>query len=116
MPRILIVEDNIQYQGLLHKRLLTEGYSVSTANNGKVALEIVKKEQIDLILLDLLMPEVDGVTFYYQLENILKKHLPIIILTNITTATAYNQDVKEVIVKSNVSLDEVVEKVKKYLH
>lgn len=116
MHTILIVEDDKKYQELLVKTLTEEKYTVLKAENGKEALEIVKKEHIDLILLDLLMPEVDGVTFYYQLEQVMKKHIPIIVLTNLSDATGFSKDIKEVLVKANTSLEDVVATVKKYLH
>jgi CheY-like chemotaxis protein len=63
MAKVLIVEDekvlNEAYELVLKK----DGYSVSTALNGEEALERVKKDKFDLILLDLRMPKVDGVEF-----------------------------------------------------
>lgn len=114
MKTLLVVEDSKDYRELLTKRLTKEGYKVLEAENGKVALSLAKKEPIDLILLDLLMPEVDGVSFYYQLTHVAKKHFPIIILTNMTSAVGYNENVKEVLIKAETPLDQVVEKVKQY--
>lgn len=66
MAKVLIVEDekvlNEAYELVLKK----DGYSVSTALNGEEALELVKKDAFDLILLDLRMPKVDGVEFLKQ--------------------------------------------------
>lgn len=63
MAKILIVEDekvlNEAYELVLKK----EGYSVSSALNGEEALSFIKKDQFDLILLDLRMPKIDGVEF-----------------------------------------------------
>lgn len=112
MKTILIVEDNKKYRDLLEEALLDEKLNVITAENGKEALAHVEKEKIDLVLLDILMPEMDGIDFYYQLKNKLKKHISIIVLTNLTDTTAYDGDIKEVLIKSNVSLDEVIAKVK----
>lgn len=115
MKKILVIEDNKSYQDLLKKALELEKWEVITAENGKIALEIVGKEKIDLIILDILMPEMDGITFYYQLKKILKKHIPIIVLTNVSDTAAYGRDIKDVLIKSDVSLDEVVNKVKSFL-
>lgn len=115
MKTILVVEDNKEYRELLSKRLQKDSYKIVSAENGQKALEILKESHVDLILLDLLMPEIDGISFYYQLEHILKKSIPIIVLTNVTDAAGFGKDVKEVLVKSNVSLDEVAAKVKENL-
>lgn len=115
MKTILVVEDNKDYQDLLVRRLTKEGYTTTTADNGEKAEEILKKAKIDLILLDLLMPEEDGVSFYYKLTHILKKDIPVIVLTNVTDAAGFGKDVKDVLIKANVSMDEVVEKVGQYL-
>ena len=115
MKTILIVEDDKKYQKILQQTLIQEGYAVIVAENGKEGLESVRQDQINLILLDLLMPEVDGVTFYYKLKNILKKHIPIIVLTNISDTAAYGKDIKDIMIKANVSLEEVVKRVKENL-
>lgn len=115
MKKILVIEDNRSYQNLLKKALELEKFEVYTADNGKIALEIVQKEKINLIILDLLMPEVDGINFYYRLKNILKIHIPIIVLTNVSDTAAYGKDIKDVMIKTDVSLEEVVDKVKEYL-
>lgn len=115
MKKILVIEDNKSYQNLLKKAFEPEDMEVVLADNGKIALDIVGKENIDLIILDILMPEMDGISFYYQLKNILKKHIPIIVLTNLSDASCYSKDIKEVMVKTDVSIEEVVEKVKEYL-
>jgi len=67
MAKILIVEDekllNEAYELVLKK----EGHQISKAFNGEEALESIKKEVPDLILLDLRMPKMDGVTFLHEL-------------------------------------------------
>ncbi len=115
MKTILIVEDNKEYIELLKERLTKEGYKVLEAVNGKEGLECILHEKIDLILLDLLMPVIDGIDFYYQMTHVLKKHIPIIVLTNVSTATGYSGDVKEVLIKAEVSLDQVVQKIAEYI-
>jgi DNA-binding response OmpR family regulator len=113
MKSILIVEDDEQYRDILNKRLTEEGYSVITATNGSDGLDKAANNPIDLVLLDLFMPKVDGNTFFYHFKD-LNKNVPVIILTNLTE-TAYPYEVKDFIIKSNTSLDDVVKKIKKYL-
>ncbi|MGI0479247.1 SpoIIE family protein phosphatase [Geminocystis sp. CENA526] len=79
---ILVVDDNQNNRDLLYTLLTKENYTVSTAINGKEALEMIDKKDYDLILLDLLMPEIDG---YQALKNIKenpkKKHIPVIMIS-----------------------------------
>ncbi len=112
--RILIVEDEKDYRDVLTERLESEGFTVLKAENGQLALNLMKNTDVDLILLDMLMPQMDGTTFFYHLKNTLKKDIPVIILTNFTEM-AYPQGVTDFVVKANASLDEVVEKIKNNL-
>jgi phosphoserine phosphatase RsbU/P len=79
---ILVVDDNENNRDLLFSQLTRQGYTVSMAVNGRQALEMIDKKEYDLILLDLLMPEIDG---YQALENIKKnekkKHIPVIMIS-----------------------------------
>lgn len=60
MTRILIIEDDVNIRGNTAELLELEGYLVTTASNGRTGLEKIKRETPDLILCDLLMPEMDG--------------------------------------------------------
>lgn len=61
--RILVVDDDPSIQGFLAEALTDEGYEVRTAANGREALTILREWRPDLILLDLMMPEMDGWAF-----------------------------------------------------
>lgn len=79
--RILIVEDNVELL-LMMKHLLSKKYNVVTAYNGKEAVDEIHKNELDLIISDVMMPEMDG----YELVKYVKNsndycHLPIILLT-----------------------------------
>ncbi|MCX6731118.1 MAG: response regulator [Candidatus Roizmanbacteria bacterium] len=115
MKNILIVDDDKIYRDLLKNKLESEGYSVSEAENGKRALEILKiiGKNTQLILLDLHMPEMDGQTFYYELKNSLHLQIPIIILTNQSVA-GYSADLKDFVVKTDITLDELTKKIDTY--
>ena len=83
--RVLIVEDNIELLRLM-KRLLQHRYHVLTANDGREALQLIQTNKIDIVVSDVMMPEMDG----YQLTDHIKhneiySHLPIILLTAKTT-------------------------------
>jgi len=79
--KVLLVEDNVELL-LLMRQLLKSYYRVYSANNGKEALNIIQQKDLDLIISDVMMPEMDG----YELTKKIKEdpnynHLPIILLT-----------------------------------
>ncbi|MFT4595310.1 MAG: two-component system alkaline phosphatase synthesis response regulator PhoP [Bacteroidia bacterium] len=78
--RILLVEDEESLQDIIKLNLELEGYEVSAVNNGKVALEEFASKRFDLVILDVMLPEVDGFTICQtiRLEN---THVPILFLT-----------------------------------
>lgn len=115
---VLIVEDDKKYRTILVKLLTAEGITTQTAADGVEALQKLKgNTQIDLIILDLLMPRMSGWNFMYEIQKIPSRNIPIIILTNLT-ALSYPSEVPvqlDLMMKANVSIDEVVKKVKKHL-
>lgn len=78
--KILIVDDEIEFVELMQMRLEANGYEVITANNGKNAIERAEKDKPDAILLDIMMPEIDGLTVLKELRSKDAK-LPIFIIT-----------------------------------
>ena len=60
MTKILVVDDEPDITFIVKETLMREGYEVIVANNGKEALEKIKSEDPDLVLLDVMMPELDG--------------------------------------------------------
>jgi CheY-like chemotaxis protein len=80
--RVLIVEDDGVTRELLCRLLENEGWTVSAAENGRVALERLATEQPELILLDLMMPEMDGFEFIVELhKHDTWQRLPIVVVT-----------------------------------
>ncbi len=87
--RVLVADDDPSIQGFLAEALTDEGYEVRTAANGREALTILREWRPDLILLDLMMPEMDGWTFRArQLELDGLAEIPVIVLTAGETARA----------------------------
>lgn len=81
-PLILIVDDNEQNLQVLGKLLQLHPYRLALARNGAAALEFVRRKQPDLILLDIMMPEMDGITVCEKIrEEFSGVHLPVIFLT-----------------------------------
>ena len=79
--RILLVEDNVELL-MLMQTLLSSRYHVTTAHNGKEALGLVEQQELDLIISDVMMPEMDGNELTRCIkENPNTSHLPVILLT-----------------------------------
>lgn len=76
---ILIVDDELRIRKLIADFLVQEGYSILEANNGRIALELLAKEHVDLVILDVMMPEYDGWTVCKELRK--KSNIPVIMLT-----------------------------------
>jgi CheY-like chemotaxis protein len=82
MARILVVEDHLITQRVLSKRLRNDGHVVTTADNGRAALDRLGQQVVDLVISDIAMPEMDGLTFLKQLRADDRfRSLPVIMLT-----------------------------------
>lgn len=80
--KILIVDDEEDIVYLLQEALKEEGYQTFGAYNGQEALEIIQKEKLDLILLDIMMPKIDGYSLNQQLKKDETTHdLPVIVIS-----------------------------------
>lgn len=66
--KILVVDDEVDFTEMMKIRLEANNYEVIIANNGKEVIEIFKKDKPDAILLDIMMPEVDGITVLKQIR------------------------------------------------
>jgi len=78
-PRILVVDDDPPILEMLSMHLISEGYQVMTARDGDQALTVIKQEKPDLVLLDIMMPRVDGLTVCEQVREY--SPVPIIIIS-----------------------------------
>ncbi len=80
--KILVIDDEEHIRRILQFQLQKNGYTVSTAENGEVALEMVRRESPDLIILDLMMPRMDGFEVCRRLRGDFQTNqIPIIMLT-----------------------------------
>ena len=78
---ILVVDDNAQITSLL-ENILSDKYRIHKAHNGATALALLDEERIDLVVSDILMPDMDGLTLCKKIkENIQTSHIPVILLT-----------------------------------
>ncbi|MEW5946711.1 MAG: response regulator [bacterium] len=114
MKKILVVDDNENIRQLYKNELEDEGYSVLLAESGARAVEIVNGEPVDLVMLDIKMPDMDGLEVLGKIKA--HKSIPVILVSAYDT---YKQDfsswaAEEYVVKSS-DLTELLEKIKKYL-
>jgi len=120
MKKILFIEDDSALQKTLGDTLRQEGYNLISALDGEIGLRMVQKENPDLVLLDLILPKLDGFEVLQRLKEDPKtKGIPIIILTNLERMEdidrALELGASTYLVKANYTLEEVVEKVEKVL-
>ena len=80
MFSILVCEDDFAIKTMISTKLKQENYSVHTAQNGQEALNLMEKQQIDLVISDIMMPEMDGYEFVQTLRET-KHTLPILMIT-----------------------------------
>ena len=121
---ILIVEDESSLRDALRSTLEMQGFAILTAGDGVSALEIAFREHPDLILLDIILPKMDGLTFAKKLrEDAWGKTVPVIILTNLSDASeasdavdqAIQHNIFDYLVKSDWQLEDVVARIKERL-
>ncbi len=79
MYNVLVCDDEKDIVSALEIYLTSEGYRVFTAYNGKEAIDVIRKEDIHLVLLDVMMPEMDGITAMVEIRGI--TNIPVILLT-----------------------------------
>lgn len=118
--KILIVEDEIAVLKLLADYLTKEGFLVIEAKDGKEGLEKALQEVPDLILLDILMPVMDGMEMLEKLRNhSVGRNIPVVILSNLgeTSKILESQELGVVnyLIKTNFKLEDVIKMVKERL-
>jgi len=80
--RILVVDDNAENRDVLGRRLEREGHQVQQAAGGKQAIELLQRQTIDLVLLDVMMPEIDGYEVLQQLKtDPALRHIPVLMIS-----------------------------------
>lgn len=119
MKKILIVEDEEILSEVLKDRFTDDGWEVTIAMDGEEAMEKVKKESFDLMLLDLIMPKKNGFEVLEEINNNPElKDLSIIVLSNLGTdediKKALSLGAKDYFVKTQHPVSEIIEKAKKF--
>jgi CheY-like chemotaxis protein len=117
---ILVVEDESAVSEALGDKFGREGFEVFLAKDGAKGLEVALREIPDLILLDIVMPVMDGITMLEKMRKDKKgKKIPVIMFTNLSDSDrikeAQKKGVNDYLIKADWKLEDVVKKVKEKL-
>lgn len=120
MPKIAIVEDDQAISQMYRFKFEAEGFTVETASDGKLGLELAEKMKPDIMLLDLMMPEMNGDEMLALMRrSSWGKHIKVIVLTNMGEQEIPEQvkqlGVSGVILKANMTPRQVADLVKEKL-
>ena len=120
MKKILLIEDEKLLADMYKEKFEREGFEVVVSLSAEEGFELAKKEKPDLIVLDILLPEKNGIFFLeQQMKDPEISHIPVLALSNYdrpeTRKRALELGAKEYIIKTNYTPKEIVEKIKKYL-
>lgn len=117
---VLLVEDDSFLANIYKTKFEMEGFKISISENGEIALADVKKKKPAIILLDILLPKLDGFAVLSKLkEDKDTKDIPVILLTNLgqkdDVQKGLDMGAVDYLIKAHFKPSEVVEKVKKVL-
>lgn len=113
MRKILVIEDDSFLQGLEVSKLEKSGYKVVTASTGGEAMKKINEPEIDVILLDLILPDFNGFEILTKIKGDEKlKNIPVIVFSNLSEERDINKSKElgaiDFLVKSNFTLDELI--------
>ena len=117
---ILIIEDDKFLRELIAKKLIKEGYEISEAVDGEEGMKKVKEEKPDLVLLDLILPGIDGFEVLSRMrEESALASIPVIILSNLGQREDVEKGLKmgavDYLIKAHFTPGEIIEKIKNAL-
>lgn len=120
MKKILLIEDEKTLQEMYKEKFSQEGFEMILSIDAETGFEIAKKEKPDLIILDILLPEKDGIFFLEEQKKTPEiASIPVVALSNYDHPEARRKALelgaKEYIIKTDFTPQEIVEKTKKYL-
>lgn len=118
--KILIVEDETAFLYALQSKLSILGYEVKTSTTAEEAIQIIEFDKIDLIILDILLPKMDGFDFLREIKSKSKtKNTPVVIVSNLSDkeniASGIDLGIKDYLVKSEYNLDGIVSKIEELI-
>ncbi|KKQ41338.1 MAG: Two component transcriptional regulator, winged helix family [Candidatus Magasanikbacteria bacterium GW2011_GWA2_37_8] len=117
---VFLVEDDAFLSDIYSKKFTMEGFKVVTADNGEKGLADIKKKMPDIVLLDILLPKLDGFAVLEKLKaDPATKDIPVILLTNLGQKDDVDKGLQggavDYLIKAHFKPSEVVDKVKKVL-
>ncbi len=116
--KILLVEDERDIRDMYRQRLEMEGYKVYEADNGGQAMRKIDTIKPDLIILDLVMPEVSGIEFLELVKGLPETtNIPVVVLTAYPAKESEIDHIKieAFLVKSEISIEDLVKKINKII-
>lgn len=118
--KVLIIEDDSYILDMYKIKLKASGFEVITANDGMEGLEILKKERPDIILLDVIMPKMDGFSVLKEIKNRPElSEIPVVLLTNLgqreNIEKGFELGATSYIIKAHFTPTEIVKKIKDVL-
>src|SRR5438045_4342851 len=121
MAKIMIVDDSEDSRESLAELFRDAGHTVTCVPNGREALSLVLAELPDVILLDLMMPEMDGPSFLEVIRSYLRiQSLPVVVLTGLAESPMIDRaralKVNSILVKGRASPDEILKALDEALH
>ncbi|MBI2024403.1 response regulator [Candidatus Giovannonibacteria bacterium] len=119
--KILIIEDDKFLRDLMTQKLANDGFTVEAAVDGEEGLKAAMEGAPDLIVLDLILPRVDGFGVLEKIKGVEKlSHVPVFVLSNLgqkeDVTRALSLGAEDFLIKSNFTLGEIVEKIKAILN
>jgi DNA-binding response OmpR family regulator len=113
---ILIIEDDKFLRELIAQKLIKEGYEISEAIDGEEAMKKVREEKPNLVLLDLILPGIDGFEVLSKMkEDPALAQIPVIILSNLGQKEDVERGLKlgavDYLIKAHFTLGEIIEKI-----
>ena len=120
MPKIVCAEDDKMISTSLVEGFTGAGFEVTPAYDGEEALAKIKEVKPEVILLDIMMPKLDGIGVVWELKaNAEVAKIPVVMLTNLSDPTTVSKileaGVTDYLLKSEQSIDEIIEKVKEVM-
>jgi len=120
MKKILVVEDDKFLRELISRDLVKEGYDVVEAVDGEKGIESIKKENPDLVLLDLILPGIDGFEVLSRMKSDpALSQIPVIILSNLGQRDDIERGLElgasDYLIKAHFTPNEIIEKIKTML-
>lgn len=119
--KVLLVDDDLTLNQMYEERLKMEGFEVATARDGQEAVAKAKSEKPDIVLLDIMMPGVDGFQVLETLRKLTEtQKTPILLVTALIQETmrikGKQLGATDFIIKSEITPGQLVGKIKEYLH